>query len=81
MSKLAASLRLLRVGFILAREGVLSALPSDGLPATLAFFHRFAGWFARKRSKKTNRSENMSRAMTKLGRLDGASSPRNRAQS
>lgn len=67
MSKLTASFRLMRVGFILAREGVLSALPSDGLPATLAFFHRFAGWFARKRSKKTNRSENMSRAMNKLG--------------
>ncbi len=67
MLRLSASLRLLRVGFILAREGVLSALPSDGLVGPLAFLHRFAGWFARRKTKKNERSENMSRAMNKLG--------------
>ena len=67
MSKLTASFRLIRVGFILAREGVLSAFPSDELPSPLSFFPRFAGWLARKKSKNTDRSENMSRAMNKLG--------------
>lgn len=67
MSRLTASFRLMRVGFILAREGVLSALPCDGLQGPLALLHRFAGWFARRKAKNTKRSENMSRAMNKLG--------------
>ncbi len=51
----------------MAREGVLSAFPSDELPRPLSFFHRVAGWIAKKKSKNTGRSENLSRAMNKLG--------------
>lgn len=67
MSKISASFRLMRAGWILAREGVLSALPSDGLQGPPALAHRMAGWVARRKTKNTDRSENMSRAMNKLG--------------
>lgn len=67
MSRIAASFRLIRAGWVLSREGVLSALPIDGLSGMPVFIHRMAGLVARRRSKKTNRSENMSRAINKLG--------------
>lgn len=67
MGKITTSLRLMRAGWVLAREGVLSAFPAEGLQGPPALAHRVAGWVARRRSQKTNRSENMSRAINKLG--------------
>ena len=67
MSTPAAYLRLIRAGWILAREGVFAALPGDqltGLPKT--------GWqtaklLARRRAKDRERSQRMSRAVDRLG--------------
>lgn len=67
MSRLSASFRLMRAGWVLAREGVLSALPSEGLQGPPALAHRFAGIIARRKTKNSERSENISRAMNKLG--------------
>ncbi|EJF91172.1 2-polyprenylphenol 6-hydroxylase [Bartonella tamiae] len=67
MGKITATLRLMRAGWILAREGVLSALPSDGLQGPPALAHKIAKWIARPKAKNVKRSENMSRAMNKLG--------------
>ncbi|GGA79959.1 putative protein kinase UbiB [Brucella endophytica] len=51
----------------MTREGVITALPSDGLSGLPAFGHRIAGLLARRRARTTLRSERMSRAMNKLG--------------
>ncbi|WP_188820929.1 2-polyprenylphenol 6-hydroxylase [Brucella endophytica] len=67
MSRLAATFRLLQAGWIMTREGVITALPSDGLSGLPAFGHRIAGLLARRRARTTLRSERMSRAMNKLG--------------
>lgn len=67
MVKIAASLRFVRAGWVLAREGVVSALPVEGLSGLPALGHRMAGLVARSRSRKANRSERMSRAMNRLG--------------
>ncbi|MEK1854320.1 MAG: 2-polyprenylphenol 6-hydroxylase [Phyllobacterium sp.] len=67
MSKLAATFRLMRAGWIMTREGVISALPAEGLSGLPAFGHRVAGLLARRRAMTARRSERMSRAINKLG--------------
>ncbi|PYE87402.1 2-polyprenylphenol 6-hydroxylase [Phyllobacterium leguminum] len=67
MSSLAAAFRLIHAGWIMTREGVISALPADGLTGLPAFGHRIAGLLARRRSRMAQRSERMSRAMNRLG--------------
>ena len=67
MSRIAASFRLIHAGWVMTREGVISALPAEGLSGLPAFAHRMAGVLARKRSRDTARSERMSRAMNRLG--------------
>ncbi|WP_439271120.1 2-polyprenylphenol 6-hydroxylase [Pseudochrobactrum sp. HB0163] len=67
MSRIAASFRLLHAGWVMTREGVISALPAEGLSGLPAFAHRVASALARKRSRDTARSERMSRAMNRLG--------------
>ncbi|MCF7647422.1 ABC1 kinase family protein, partial [Pseudochrobactrum asaccharolyticum] len=67
MSRIAASFRLIHAGWVMTREGVISALPAEGLSGLPAFAHRVAGMLARKRSRDTARSERMSRAMNRLG--------------
>ncbi|MCZ2327962.1 2-polyprenylphenol 6-hydroxylase [Bartonella sp. F02] len=59
--------QLIRAGWILTREGVLSALPSDDLQGFPAFCHRIAKTLARRKTKKKCRSENISHAINKLG--------------
>jgi ubiquinone biosynthesis protein len=58
---------LVHAGWVLVREGVVSALPSDGLPAPARFGHRVAGWLARRQSKDREQSERLSIALNKLG--------------
>jgi ubiquinone biosynthesis protein len=67
MSSLAAAFRLLHAGWIMTREGVITALPAEGLTGLPAFGHRVAGLLARRHVRSTLRSERMSRAMNRLG--------------
>ncbi|UXN06387.1 2-polyprenylphenol 6-hydroxylase [Bartonella sp. HY761] len=67
MSKFLASLRLMRAGYVLAREGVLSALPADGLTGLPALGHRVAKWMSRGSAQNSERSERISNAMNRLG--------------
>ncbi|MCG6857420.1 MAG: 2-polyprenylphenol 6-hydroxylase [Salaquimonas sp.] len=54
-------------GWVLAREGVISALPADALSPTGKAAHRFAGMVARRRSMQRQKSERLSVALNKLG--------------
>jgi ubiquinone biosynthesis protein len=67
MSSFAAMFRLVRAGWILTREGVIAALPAEGLTGLPAFGHRVAGLLARRRARTARRSERLSRAINKLG--------------
>ncbi|MGH6761835.1 MAG: 2-polyprenylphenol 6-hydroxylase [Phyllobacterium sp.] len=67
MTKLAATFRLIYAGWVMTREGVITALPADGLSGLPAFGHKVAGLFARRRSMESVRSERMSRAINRLG--------------
>ncbi|WP_074381174.1 2-polyprenylphenol 6-hydroxylase [Bartonella doshiae] len=67
MGQISTYFQLMRAGWVLAREGVLSALPSDDLQGFPAFVHRIASVLARRKTKKKQRSENISYAINKLG--------------
>ncbi|WP_062016906.1 2-polyprenylphenol 6-hydroxylase [Aureimonas sp. AU4] len=58
---------LLRALYILAREGVVSALPTEGLPPLGLLAHRAAGLFASRSAKRSARSERLSAALNRLG--------------
>ncbi|MBL0371781.1 2-polyprenylphenol 6-hydroxylase [Rhizobium sp. KVB221] len=65
MSTAAAYLRLVKLGWVLVREGVVSALPANDLPPLLRFGHSVAGLFARNRNSA--QSDNLARAVERLG--------------
>ncbi len=67
MSKAGAALRLLRAGWIMAREGVIAAIPADGLSGAPALAHRVARVFAKNDSRYRDRTERLSRALSRLG--------------
>jgi ubiquinone biosynthesis protein len=67
MSTPGAYLRLVRIGWVLVREGVVSALPSDDLPPLPKAAQSFAGLFARRRAKHEDRSDRLARAIERLG--------------
>ena len=67
MSAFGAYFRLVRVGWILVREGVISALPSEGLPPSVSLAKSFVGIFARNRSKYQKRSDRLAKAVERLG--------------
>ncbi len=58
---------LARAGYVLAREGVISALPSDPLPPPARVGQKIAGLIRRARTKDQSRSEKLSVALNKLG--------------
>jgi len=60
-------LRLIQAGYILVREGVVSAMPAEDLPPMLRFGHRVAGLFARRKALHAERSDRLARAVTRLG--------------
>lgn len=64
---LSSFLALARAGWVLAREGVVSALPVEPLPPPARFAHRVAGLVARKRSRTIGQSERLSNALNRLG--------------
>ena len=67
MNSFMATLRLMRAGWVLAREGVIAGLPAQGLTGSAATGHRIATALARRRSQKLDNAERMSRAISRLG--------------
>ena len=67
MSIFGAYLRLARVGWVLVREGVVSALPTEGMPPLARTAHTLAGLFERRRASKEDRSDRLARAIERLG--------------
>lgn len=67
MSTVGAYFRLLRAGWIMVREGVISAIPGDQLdgPAKLAW--RTAGLFSKYRSRQRDRAGRLAAAVDRLG--------------
>jgi ubiquinone biosynthesis protein len=67
MSSLAAGFRLLRAGWILAREGVFAALPGDELVGPPKLAWRVSRFLTRRRAKRLERSERVAEAVARLG--------------
>lgn len=67
MSTFGAYARLIRIGWVLAREGVITALPSENLPALARLGQSAAGLLAKPRAKKQERSDRLARAVGRLG--------------
>jgi ubiquinone biosynthesis protein len=67
MSTLGAYFRLARVGWVLVREGVVAALPTQDMPPAVGFIKTLAEPLARFRSKQQARSERLTRAVDRLG--------------
>ncbi|AGA65180.1 Ubiquinone biosynthesis monooxygenase UbiB [Liberibacter crescens BT-1] len=58
---------LLHVSWILVREGVVSSLPSQGLPPMLAFIKKIIGYLARRNVKDSDQKDRLARAVERLG--------------
>lgn len=67
MSTLGAYFRLARVGWVLVREGVVLALPSDDLPASAQVLKALLKPFARSKAKRAQRSDRLATAVERLG--------------
>ncbi|MEM9106215.1 MAG: 2-polyprenylphenol 6-hydroxylase [Pseudomonadota bacterium] len=67
MTQIFAYLRLMRAGWVMAREGVVASLPADGLRGPAKFGHRFATAVARRKAQKADRAERLTRAVERLG--------------
>ncbi len=67
MSLLNAYYQLVRVGWVLTREGVIAALPTEGLPPIAALGQKAASLFARNRAKDAERSDRLASAVERLG--------------
>lgn len=67
MSTIGAYFRLVRVGWVLVREGVVAALPSQGLPPIIVAAKSLAQIFTRPTSIQESRSVRLTRAVDRLG--------------
>jgi ubiquinone biosynthesis protein len=67
MSSLAASLRLMRAGWVLAREGVFASIPVEGLTGMAAFGQRTVRLLAKRGGKSATRELRLARAINRLG--------------
>ena len=67
MSIVGAYFRLAHAGWVLVREGVITALPGDQLTGLPRFGWRMAKLLSRRRSSKRDRSERLSKAVDRLG--------------
>lgn len=67
MSSVGAALRLVRAGWIMAREGVIAALPGDELSGLPRFGWRMARLLARWRVRGRDRGQRLADAVTRLG--------------
>ena len=59
--------RLMRAGWVMAREGVIASLPADGLHGPARAAHGLATAVARRRAQSTDRAERLTRAVERLG--------------
>ena len=62
-----AYLKLLRAGWVMAREGVIASLPSDGLRGPPLVAYRLASRLARRSTRQAERAERLARAVERLG--------------
>ena len=67
MSAFGAYFGLIKVGWVLVREGVVLALPSEGLPPSVSLAKSFVSIFARRKAKGHTRSYRLSKAVERLG--------------
>ena len=67
MNTVMATMRMIRAGWVLAREGVIAGLPANGLTGPAATAHGVASALARKRSRSLDNAERMTRAIARLG--------------
>lgn len=67
MGTLSSLFSLAHAGIVLAREGVISALPSEALPPVARFGQKLTNLIARKKSKELKQSERLSIALNRLG--------------
>ncbi len=67
MSTPAAYFRIMRVGYVLVREGVLTSLPDDDIPPPLRLAKRVLAPLARRPARGEARSDRVARAVERLG--------------
>jgi len=67
MSTFGAYYRLAMVGWVLVREGVVSALPPENMPPLLRLAQKSAGLFARRKAIRAERSDRLAHAVARLG--------------
>ena len=67
MFNLRASFSLLRAVYVLMREGVITALPEEGAPPPVRLAKSVAKVIERRRAKDQAQSENLSKALNRLG--------------
>ncbi|MDZ7823436.1 MAG: 2-polyprenylphenol 6-hydroxylase [Ahrensia sp.] len=67
MSTFFAGLRLLKAGWVLSREGVVAAIPREGLSGPALTAHKIASAVSRRRADGLNNVERMNNAIARLG--------------
>ncbi|MEL6876360.1 MAG: AarF/UbiB family protein, partial [Pseudomonadota bacterium] len=67
MAPIFPALRLVRAGWVLAREGVVAAIPAQGLSGPALTAHKIASAIARKRSGGKSHTDRMNAAIARLG--------------
>ncbi|MCJ8307968.1 MAG: 2-polyprenylphenol 6-hydroxylase [Rhizobiaceae bacterium] len=67
MVNLRASFSLLRAIYVMMREGVITALPEEGAPPPVRLAKSVAKLIERRRAKDQAQSENLSKALNRLG--------------
>jgi len=67
MSTVSSLFSLMHAGYVLAREGVISALPSDPLPPPARFMKKLAATIRRRQATERKQSERLSIALNRLG--------------
>jgi len=67
MAGISSYFALAHAGWVLVREGVISALPADGATGPAKLAHRLAGVLARRQARDREQSERLSIALNRLG--------------
>jgi ubiquinone biosynthesis protein len=67
MSALSASLRLMRAGWVILREGVIASIPFENLSGGARSLHKIASLFAKRRTNNSGRQERLATAIQRLG--------------
>jgi ubiquinone biosynthesis protein len=67
MSAFGAYFGLIKVGWVMVREGVVLALPSEGLPPSVSLAKSFVAVFARSTAKSQTRTARLATAVERLG--------------